>query len=106
MSSFRSESNGSITGNPGCSNVVRCSTPGGVSRFCGVLYATGNAYLGATDRGAAQPFATFLSEPVFFLSADQRGNIVFTSENSVTKQPAPGGKKISIKSWKENNRRP
>jgi hypothetical protein len=79
-----------------------------VARFYSVDYATGNAYLGASgsDRGAAQPNAGFFSDPVFFMSADQSGNIVFTTENSVTKQAAPSGKKISIKSWKENPHRP
>src|SRR5262249_49877842 len=91
---------------PLCNNTSRCAAPGGIACFYGVSYANGNPYPGGSDRGTTQPNAGFLSDPVFFLSSDHRGNIVFSTANSVTKQSAPSGKKISIKSWKESDRRP
>ncbi len=88
-----------------CANGVRCSTVFGAPRFYRVLYATGNPYLG-TDRGEAQANAMFLSEPVYFLSRDQQGSILFSTENYMRKENAPGGRRTTIKSWKERSRRP
>jgi hypothetical protein len=70
-----------------------------------VLYSTGNPYLG-TDRGETQTQGAFLSEPVYFQSKDQQGNIFYTTENTVKTESAPGGKKTSVKGWKERSRRP
>jgi hypothetical protein len=70
-----------------------------------VFYGTGNPYIG-TDRAQTQQFGGFLSEPVYFQSKDQQGNIFYTTENTTKTENAPGGKKTSIKGWKERSRRP
>jgi len=43
---------------------------------------------------------------VYFQSRDQQGNIFYTTENTVRTENAPGGKKTSVKGWKERSRRP
>ncbi|MGI0149358.1 MAG: pilus assembly protein, partial [Thermoplasmata archaeon] len=88
-----------------CSNGDRCELPTGAPRFYRVLYATGNPYLGS-DRGEAQPDATFLSEPVFYMSKDQQGTIVFSTENTIKKENARQGSQTTVRSWKEMTRRP
>jgi Tfp pilus tip-associated adhesin PilY1 len=90
----------------GCSqNPLFCGGAGGTSRLYRVLYATGNPYVGS-DRGETQAPSGFLSEPVYFQSKDQQGNVIYTNENTVKKETAPGGKKTSVKGWKERSRRP
>ena len=81
---------GTATTNRPCSNPDRCSLPQGVPRFYRVLYSTGDPYLGS-DRGETQSHAMFLSEPVFFLSYDQHGQIVFSTENTIKSETARGG---------------
>lgn len=90
---------------PACSNITTC-IPTGAARQYRLLYATGNAYLGESDRGQTQPNATFLSAPIFFISGDQQGQILYTTDNSVNMGAAPGGRKITVKSWKEKTTRP
>ena len=102
FSTFNPNQSGGST--PSCNNTTKCSTPAGTDRFYGLLYSTGNAYLGASDRGATQSYAGFLTDPVFFLSSDHRGNIIFSTANSVKKEAAPSGRKITIKSWKEGTK--
>jgi hypothetical protein len=77
----------------------------GVPRFYRVLYATGDPYLGS-DRGETQSHAMFLSEPVFFLSYDQHGEIVFSTENTIKSETAHGGGTSTLRNWKETSRRP
>jgi hypothetical protein len=43
---------------------------------------------------------------VYFQSRDQQGNLIYTTENTVKKENAPGGKRTTVKSWKERSRRP
>jgi type IV pilus assembly protein PilY1 len=88
-----------------CSNTTTC-IPTGEARQYRVLYATGNPYLGASDRGTTQPNATFLSAPVFFISKNQQGQLLYTTDNSVNMGAAPTGRKITVKSWKEKTNRP
>jgi hypothetical protein len=85
--------------------VPGCGLAQGTARLYRVFYSTGNPYLG-TDRGQTQQFGGFLSEPVYFQSQDQQGNIIYTTENTVKKETAPGAKKTTVKSWKERSRRP
>jgi Tfp pilus tip-associated adhesin PilY1 len=95
-------------GNPtnACSqNSPDCGLANGTARLYRVFYSTGNPYLG-TDRGETQQLGGFLSEPVYFQSQDQQGNIILTNENTVKTEKAPGSKKTSIKGWKERSRRP
>jgi Tfp pilus tip-associated adhesin PilY1 len=95
-------------GNPTntCSqNAPDCGLANGTARLYRVFYSTGNPYLGS-DRGETQQFGGFLSEPVYFQSQNQQGNVIYTTENTVKKESAPGGKKTTVKSWKERSRRP
>jgi type IV pilus assembly protein PilY1 len=88
-----------------CTNTSKCSSAGGTAKLYRVFYGTGNPYIG-TDRAQTQQFGGFLSEPVYFQSKDQQGNIFYTTENTTKTENAPGGKKTSIKGWKERSRRP
>ncbi|HEY3124370.1 MAG TPA: PilC/PilY family type IV pilus protein, partial [Thermoanaerobaculia bacterium] len=94
------------TGSSPCLNSGHCNFAGGTARLFRVSYATGNPYLGSLDRGENQQYGGFLSEPVYFQSTDQSGNIMYTTENTVKTEKGPGGKKTSVKSWKERSRRP
>jgi Tfp pilus tip-associated adhesin PilY1 len=96
---------GPAASNRPCSNPDRCGIPSGISRFYRVLFSSGDAYLGS-DRGETQPHAMFLSEPVFFLSYDQHGQIVFSTENSIKSENARGGGTSTLRNWKETSRRP
>jgi hypothetical protein len=86
-------------------NAPDCGLANGTARLYRVFYNTGNPYLGA-DRGQTQTFGGFLSEPVYFQAQDQSGNVIYTNENTVTKESAPGTKRTTLKSWKERSRRP
>jgi Tfp pilus tip-associated adhesin PilY1 len=86
-------------------NSPDCGLANGTARLYRVFYSTGNPYLGS-DRGETQQFGGFLSEPVYFQAQDQSGNVIYTTENTVKKETAPGGKKTAVKSWKERSRRP
>ncbi|HEX9305040.1 MAG TPA: hypothetical protein VGA31_11370 [Thermoanaerobaculia bacterium] len=97
--------NGTVTGPNACGNAGKCGLAPGTARLYRVLYATGNPYSG-TDRAEVQTQGGFLSEPVYFQSRDQQGNIFYSTENTVKTENAPGGKKTSIKGWKERSRRP
>jgi Tfp pilus tip-associated adhesin PilY1 len=94
-----------LSGQNNCANVPGCGLANGTARLYRVFYGTGNPYLGS-DRGQTQQFGGFLSEPVYFQSQDQQGNIIYTTENTVKTENAPGGKKTSVKGWKERSRRP
>jgi Tfp pilus tip-associated adhesin PilY1 len=97
--------NNAITGPNTCGNAAKCSLGPGTARLYRVLYSTGNPYSGS-DRGETAQQGGFLSEPVYFQSKDQQGNIFYTTENTVKTENAPGGKKTSVKGWKERSRRP
>jgi hypothetical protein len=96
---------GPAAANRPCSNPDRCTLPTGAPRFYRVLYSTGDPYVGS-DRGETQAHATFLSEPVFFLSYDQHGEIVFSTENTIKSESARGGGSSSLRNWRETSRRP
>jgi Tfp pilus tip-associated adhesin PilY1 len=91
--------------NPCAANSPECGLANGTARLYRVSYTTGNPYLGS-DRGQVQTLGGFLSEPVYFQSRDQQGNLMYTTENTVKKEAAPGGKRTTVKSWKERSRRP
>jgi len=93
------------TANRPCSNPDRCSQATGIPRFYRVRFSTGDPYLGS-DRGETQQNAIFVSEPVFFLSYDQHGQIVFSTENTIKSETAPGGGSSTLRNWKETSRRP
>jgi Tfp pilus tip-associated adhesin PilY1 len=98
FSTFNPKPAGASTGS--CPNPPRCGNLGGTARFYSLLYSSGDPYLGS-DRGETQPNATFLTNPVFFTSADQQGHIFYTSDNTVNIKPVPGGTKTTVKDWKE-----
>ncbi len=83
-----------------CANPLRCGGAGGVARFYSVMYSSGDPYLG-TDRGETQTNSTFLTNPIFYTSEDQQGHIFYTSDNTVTIKPIPGGTRTTVKDWKE-----
>ncbi|HEU5251131.1 MAG TPA: hypothetical protein VFW15_14175, partial [Thermoanaerobaculia bacterium] len=91
--------------NPCAANSPDCGLANGTARLYRVFYSTGNPYIGG-DRGETQQQGGFLSEPVYFQSRDQEGNLIYTTENTVKKEHAPGGKRTTVKSWKERSRRP
>ena len=97
--------NNAISGPNTCGNSSKCALGPGTARLYRVLYSTGNPYIGS-DRGESQTQGGFLSEPVYFQSKDQQGNVFYTTENTVKTENAPGGKKTSVKGWKERSRRP
>ena len=86
-----------------CNNLVECLMQRGAPRFYKMRYSTGDAYVGS-DRGELQANATFLTNPVFYTSADQQAHVIFTSDNYVKIETVPGGSRTTIKDWKENER--
>jgi type IV pilus assembly protein PilY1 len=88
------------TGTGPCGNLKRCGGLSGTARFYSMLYANGDPYSG-TDRGQTVPNATFLTNPIFFTSSDREGHIFYTSDNTVSIQPVPGGTRTTVKDWKE-----
>ncbi len=86
-----------------CNNLVECLMQRGAPRFYKMKYATGDAYVGS-DRGELQANATFLTNPVFYTSADQQAHVIFTSDNYVKIETVPGGSRTTLKDWKENER--
>jgi type IV pilus assembly protein PilY1 len=85
-----------------CPPPSTCSATGGTPRQYTMFYANGNYPPGATDRGAAVPDATFATNPVFYISADQQGNIAFTTNHggfsqNTNVQPTQS----NVKAWKE-----
>jgi hypothetical protein len=68
-----------------------------------LFYANGNALPPASDRGATVVNASFATNPIFYVSADQSGNIAFTTNHGVfqpskTTEPT----RSNVKDWKEN----
>lgn len=86
-----------------CNNLIRCDMQRGLPRFYRVKYSTGDPYSG-TDRGENQANATFLTNPVFYTSADQQSHVIFTSDNYVKVETVPGGSRTTVKDWKENEK--
>ena len=92
---------GSTTGAT-CPPPALCQATAGTVRKYTVYYANGNYALGATDRASVVPNASFATDPIFYSSADQSGNVAFTTnyghfEPGKTSQPT----KSNVKDWKE-----
>jgi Tfp pilus tip-associated adhesin PilY1 len=85
-----------------CANGVRCNGPVGIARFYRVRYATGDAYVG-TERGEIQQAASFLTNPIFYSSAQQEARVIYTSDNEVKITSVPGNTKTNVKDWKESD---
>jgi hypothetical protein len=88
-----------------CANAVKCAPAGGTSRFYQVYYNTGNAYLGASDRGQTQQNAMFITSATAYLSGSANMHGIYWSGGA--RNPTLGvGKKITVRSWKERTSRP
>jgi Tfp pilus tip-associated adhesin PilY1 len=86
-----------------CNNLIECNILRGEPRLYTIKYSTGDPYVGS-DRGETQPNATFLTNPVFYMSADQQSHVIYTCDNCVKTKNVPGGTKTTVKDWKENER--
>lgn len=79
-----------------------CNVVAGTVRQYTMYYATGNALPPATDRATTVANASFATNPIFYVSADQSGNVAFTTNHGVfqpskTTEPT----RSNIKDWKE-----
>ncbi len=92
---------GSTSGS--CPPPSTCSPTGGAVRKYTMYYANGNTLLTAGDRADVVPNATFATNPIFYVSADQSGNAAFTT-NHGSFQPGPISQptRSNVKDWKEN----
>jgi Tfp pilus tip-associated adhesin PilY1 len=89
-----------------CNNLVKCANLRGEARFYTMKYSTGDAYSG-TDRGATQPNASFITNPVFYwaggsASSGYAPDVIYTTDNSTKVFEVPGPDRMTIKDWKEN----
>jgi Tfp pilus tip-associated adhesin PilY1 len=90
--------------NPGaCPPPSSCTIRGGLVRQYTLNYANGNALPPASDRAATVVNASFATNPIFYVSADQSGNVAFTTNHGVF-QPAKTVEptRSNVKDWKEN----
>jgi hypothetical protein len=96
------ESPASGTTGGACPPPSSCTIKGGLVRRYTLYYANGNALPPATDRASTIANASFATNPIFYVSADQSGNIAFTTNHGVfqpskTTEPT----RSNIKDWKE-----
>lgn len=85
-----------------CPPPALCRATSGIVRKYVMYYANGNYPAGATDRGNLVVNSSFATNPIFYVSADQSGNVAFTTNHGVfqpgkTSEPT----KSSVKDWKE-----
>ena len=85
-----------------CPPPALCKVIAGAVREYVMYYSTGNALGSQTDRATAVPNASFATNPIFYVSADQSGNVAYTTNHGVfqpgkTSQPT----KSMVKDWKE-----
>jgi Tfp pilus tip-associated adhesin PilY1 len=92
-------------GNPGgaCPPPGTCTVTGGLVRLYTMYYANGDYVSGSSDRAATVPNASFATNPIFYISGDQSGNIGYTTNHGVfppikTQEPTHS----NVKDWKEN----
>jgi hypothetical protein len=93
------------SGSPGgtCPPPTTCKVVGGLVLQYTMYYANGNYAPGATDRAATVPNASFATNPIFYVSADQSGNVAFTTNHGVfTPNKTMSPTRSNIKDWKEN----
>jgi hypothetical protein len=86
-----------------CPPPSTCAATRSLARAYTMFYANGNYPAGASDRAAAVPNASFATNPVFYISADQQGNVAYTTNHgnfsqNKNVQPTQSG----VKAWKEN----
>jgi Tfp pilus tip-associated adhesin PilY1 len=86
-----------------CPPPSTCNVVAGTVRQYTVFYANGNTLPPATDRANSVLNASFATNPIFYISADQSGNVAFTTNHGVfqpTKTMEPT--RSNVKDWKEN----
>jgi Tfp pilus tip-associated adhesin PilY1 len=86
-----------------CPPPTTCTIRGGLVRQYTMFYANGNPLPPATDRASTVVNASFATNPIFYVSADQSGNVAFTTNHGVfqpTKTTEPT--RSNVKDWKEN----
>jgi Tfp pilus tip-associated adhesin PilY1 len=86
-----------------CPPPSTCNVVAGTVRQYTMYYANGNALPPATDRASTVVNASFATNPIFYVSADQSGNVAFTTNHGVfqpTKTTEPT--RANVKDWKEN----
>ena len=86
-----------------CPPPSTCKITGGLVRRYTLYYANGNTLAPATDRAVSVPNASFATNPIFYVSADESGNVAFTTNHGVftpskTNEPT----RSNVKDWKEN----
>jgi Tfp pilus tip-associated adhesin PilY1 len=94
-----------------CNNQIKCLIQRGEARFYRLLYSTADAFSG-TDRGDTQEHANFLTNPVLYESGgggtvtegESTVHVIHTTDNSVDIDDVPGGRRTTVKDWKENER--
>jgi Tfp pilus tip-associated adhesin PilY1 len=86
-----------------CPPPSTCTIRGGLVRQLTLFYANGNTLPAASDRAATVTNASFATNPIFYVSADQSGNVAFTTNHGVF-QPAKTMEptRSNVKDWKEN----
>jgi Tfp pilus tip-associated adhesin PilY1 len=100
---FFTESPAAGSSGGACPPPSSCKIMGGLVRRYTMYFANGNTSPPATDRAVAIPNASFATNPIFYVSADQSGNVAFTTNHGVfspgkTVEPT----RSNIKDWKEN----
>ena len=85
-----------------CPPPSKCTAAGGLTREYVVFFGTGNYAPGQTDRGVNIANAYFATDPIFYVSGDQSGNVAYMTNYGVfqpakTRQPT----KAMLKDWKE-----
>ena len=86
-----------------CPPPSTCKVNGGLVRQYKLFYANGNYAPDATDRAVSVPNSTFATNPIFYISADQSGNVAFTTNHGVyTPKKATEPTRSNVKDWKEN----
>ena len=100
---FFTQSPASGTTGGACPPPSTCTIRGGLVRQLTLVYANGNTLPSATDRAATVANASFATNPIFYVSADQSGNVAFTTNHGVF-QPAKTMEptRSNVKDWKEN----
>ncbi len=91
------------SGSGTCPPPSTCSAIGGTPRQYTMFYNNGNYPAGATDRGTTVPNSTFATNPVFYISGDQSGHVVFTTNHGgFSGNPNVQPTQSNVKAWKEN----
>ena len=68
-----------------------------------MYYANGNALPTASDRAVTVPNSIFATNPIFYVSGDQSGNVAFTTNHGIfTPSKTLEPTRTNIKDWKEN----